>query len=229
MSNKKAKKENITVDGVEYKRIPVKTRILKSDDDIIALIEEYAQGLSEPGDIIVISESPLAITQGRAVDVADIKVGFLASILWRFVGKVNYGIGLRAPTSMQCAIEEVGHFRILLAATVSFFGKLIGRKGDFYRVAGPQAALIDAAHTSPVPPYNTCVIKGPLKPKKVAENIYKQTGLKAAIMDINDIGGSWVIGASEGVDIPLLEKIMKDNPQGQGDELTPFCLVRTVK
>jgi hypothetical protein len=48
-------------------------------------------------------------------------------------------------------------------------------------------------------------------------------------MDINDIGGSWVIGSSSGVEIKKLEDIMRDNPQGQGDELTPFCLVREVK
>ena len=229
MSNKKNKPEIVTVAGKNYKRIPLKTKILAAGDDIIQLVRDYTEGVAEPNDIIVISESPLAITQGRAIDVVDIKVGLLASILWRFVGKVDYGIGLRAPTSMQCAIEEVGHLRILFAAFVSFFSKLVGRKGDFYRIAGKQAALVDAAHTSPVPPYNSCVIKGPLNPDGVAEEILEKTGLRAAIMDINDIGGSWVIGSSSGVEIKKLEDIMRDNPQGQGDELTPFCLVREVK
>ena len=222
------KKAQVTVKGKNYLRIPVKTRILASGDDIVAVIKEYALELAQKGDIIVISESPLAITQGRAVAEEDIKVGLLASYLWRLVGKVNYGIGLRAPTSMQCAIDEVGSGRILFAAFVSFFGKLIGRRGDFYRIAGKQAALIDAANTSPVPPYNRCVIKGPKDSDGVANRVREETGFEAAIMDINDIGGSWVIGSSRGVVSELLQEIMKDNPQGQGDELTPFCLVRCI-
>lgn len=208
------------------KTIPIKTRILLPGDDIVAVIKEYTADKTEPGDIIVVSESPLAITQGRAIPVKDIKVGLLASILWRFVGKVSYGIGLRAPTSMQAAIDEAGHLRIIFAAVISAFGKLVGRKGDFYRIAGKQVALIDAAYTSPVPPYDECVIKGPKDPDKVARKIKAETGLEAAIMDINDIGGSWVIGKSDGIKTKPLEDIMRSNPQGQGDQLTPLCLVR---
>ena len=84
----------------------------------------------------------------------------MAKLLSRYVAKVPYGIGLGAPTSMQCAIEETGIMRILFAAFIGAIGKLLGRKGDFYRVAGMQAALIDAATTSPVPPYTDTVIRG---------------------------------------------------------------------
>jgi hypothetical protein len=218
----------VEINGKRYLRIPIKTGILTANDDILNIVQEYTKDIIQPGDIIVLSESPLAITQGRAVAEKDIKVGLLASILWRFVGKVNYGIGLRSPTSMQCAIEESGHPRILLAAVISCLGKLVGRKGDFYRIAGKQAALVDAAHTSPVPPYDRCVIKGPKDPDKVARRILEELGFDAAIMDINDIGGSWVIGSSQNVDNKLLENIMRDNPQGQGDELTPICLIREI-
>ena len=228
MSSKVNLKNPLTFDGKSYLRIPVQTRILTPDDDMISIIREYTAGIIQKSDIIVISESPLAITQGRAVAVEDIKVGVFASLLWCFVGKVSYGVGLRSPTSMQCAIDETGHLRIFFAALVSFLGKLIGRKGDFYRIAGMQAALIDAAHTSPVPPYNLCVIKGPLHPEDVARRIKEELGCDAAIMDINDIGGSWVIGSSDDVDKKLLENLMRDNPQGQGDELTPICLVRKI-
>ena len=105
-------------------------------------------------------------------------------------------------------------------------GKLIGRRGDFYRIAGMQAATVDGAHTSPVPPYDQCVIMGPQDPDAVSEKIKKLTGCEAAIMDINDIGGSWVLGASSGIDRKKMEAIMKDNPLGQSDELTPIGIVR---
>ncbi len=218
----------ITINGNDYLRIPVKTKILSENDDFLEIIREYTKSQIRDGDIISISESPLAITQGRAIPVKDIKIGILASMLWRFVANVKYGIGLRSPTSMQCAIDEVGSVRILLAAFIGALGKLIGRKGDFYRIAGKQAALIDAATTSPIPPYDKCVLKGPKNPEKEAQRIKDNLGYETAVMDINDIGGCWMIGGSDGIDKDFMEKVMKDNPQGQGDELTPVCLIRKV-
>jgi F420-0:gamma-glutamyl ligase-like protein len=226
---KKPSNPIINVDNQYYLRIPIKTRIFKPGDDIVDIVREYVLPVYQKNDTIVISESPLAITQNRAIPVSEIKIGLLANILWRFVGKVNYGIGLRAPTSMQCAIDECGSLRILFAAVIGALSKLIGRKGDFYRIAGMQAALVDAASTSPVPPYTECVIKGPLHPEKECQKIKDALGIDACVMDINDIGGSWMIGSSKGVNKSFMEKVMKDNPQGQGDELTPICIVRKAE
>lgn len=208
-----------------YLRQPIKTKILTPEDDIIDIVMEYTEGKRKKNDIVIMSESPVAITQGRAVLEDEIKIGLLSKLLWRCVGKVPYGVGLRSKTSMQCAIDECGHVRIIVAAMAGAIGKLFGIHGVFYRVAGKQAALVDAAHTSPVPPYNTTVIKGPIHTDEICRKIHKTTGNEAAIMDINDIGGSWVIGKSAGVDAQLLEEIMRDNPQGQQMELTPLCLV----
>lgn len=223
---KKSLNPIIKVDNQNYLRIPIKTNILKPGDDFVEIVREFVLPQYQEHDIITISESPLAITQNRAIPVSEIKIGFLASILWRCVGKVNYGIGLRAPTSMQCAIDECGSLRIIFAAGIAAITKLFGRKGDFYRIAGMQAALVDAASTSPVPPYTECVIKGPLHPEKECQRIKDTLGIDACVMDINDIGGSWMIGSSKGVNKEFMEKVMKDNPQGQGDELTPICIVR---
>ena len=217
------------VDNRTFLRHPIKTKILTPEDKIVEIVKQYTEGIRKKNDIIVISESPVAITQGRAIDENKIKVGLLAKLLWRGVRKVKYGIGLRSKTSMQCAIDECGHLRIIVASIVGFLGKLIGIKGIFYKIAGKQAALIDAAHTSSVPPYDKTVIKGPLFADEICQKIKSITGNETAIMDINNIGGSWVIGKSSGVDAELLEKIMSDNPQGQQDELTPICLVRPVR
>lgn len=216
----------IKVYGVEFLRVPVKTHILSPEDDMLEIAQRYALPLMQKGDMLTISESPMAITQGRAIPVSEIRVSPLARLLSRFVAKVPYGIGLGAPTSMQCAIEETGVCRIIFAAFVGGLGKLIGRKGDFYRIAGMQAALVDAATTSPVPPYTETVIKGPKDPGFEAQRIAEGIGHPVAIMDINDIGGSWMIGGGGGINKAFIEAAMKDNPQGQGDELTPLCIVR---
>jgi len=229
----KAMKKNskiINIESIDYLRIPLKTKILTPEDDILSIVKDCINGKIESNDIISISESPLAITQGRAIPVSELKIGWLANFLWRYVSNVDYGIGLRAPESMQCAIDECGAPRILFAAIVAGLGRFVGRrgKGDFYRLAGMQAALIDAATTSPIPPYENCVIKGPKNPEKEAQKIKDEIGFECCVMDINDIGGCWMIGGSDGIDKEFMEKVMKDNPQGQGDELTPICLIRKV-
>lgn len=228
MSNRE-KSQFITIYGQSFERIPIKTHILSPQDDMADIIRTYALPQMKKGDILTISESPMAITQGRAIPVSEIKISLLAKVLSRFVAKVPYGIGLRAPSSMQCAIEETGVIRIIFAAAIGAAGKVLRRKGDFYRVAGMQAALVDAATTSPIPPYSETVIKGPKEPLQTAINLSEAVGYPVAIMDINDIGGSWMIGSGAGISKHFIELVMKDNPQGQGDELTPLCIVRRVR
>ncbi|MCX7919131.1 MAG: coenzyme F420-0:L-glutamate ligase [bacterium] len=229
MSEKKPKSPTVEIDGITYLRIPIKTHIITSQDEMTDVVAKYTAGLIQPGDIVVMSESVVAISQGRAIPVDQIHPGLIARILWRFVRKVSYGIGLRSPESMQCAVDEVGRVRILFAAVIGALGKLIGRRGDFYRIAGMQAATIDAAFTTPIEPYHRCVIKGPKDPESVCRKIKDKLGVDAAIVDVNDIGGSWVLGATEGVNRPLLEKIMKDNPLGQSDEQTPIGIIRKIQ
>ena len=69
----------IMVDNVRIERIPVQTRILSASDDMLDIIREYALPLLKEGDILSLSESPLAITQGRAIPVDQIKPGKLGS------------------------------------------------------------------------------------------------------------------------------------------------------
>lgn len=211
-----------------FRRFLVKTGLITENDPIGKVIRKYVRDHLEKGDCLVIAESVLAITQGRAVPVDKIRISFLARILWRFVGKVPYGIGLRSPSSMQCAIDETGAMRILAASAAGALTKIFGKKGMFYKVAGKQAATIDAAFTSPVEPYNRCVIKGPVDPEGTAKELSLKFSVGVAVMDVNDIGGSWVLGASEGLDKERLSSAMRDNPMGQGDQLTPFCILRRL-
>jgi len=212
--------------GRRVRRIPVKTHVLLETDPLVETVRRYALPAAQPGDIVTIAESPVAVMQGRAVPISRIKPGFWASVLWRFVKKVPYGIGLRSPWSMQCAIDEVGAPRIIRAAIAGAWGKLRGRSGDFYRVAGKQAAMIDAAHTSGVKEFYESVIKGPKDPDGTARMLSKELGFPVAIVDANDIFGCAVVGAPDGLEVELVQEAMRDNPAGQGDELTPIIILR---
>lgn len=207
--------------------MPIRTHHITSQDDIVEVAAKYAAESIQPGDVLVASEKVVAVTQGRAIPEDQIKIGPLAKMLWRFVHKTPAGIGLRSPATMQCAINECGGARILLAAAVGAVTKALGRRGDFYRVAGVQAATIDAAHTSPMQP--DCVILGPKNPDQVAAAIAKKLKCRAAIMDCNDIGGSWALGVSEGLSREWIERAMAGNPLGQKDEQTPIGIVRVEK
>jgi hypothetical protein len=218
------RQERITVRGVTYRRIPARTHVVTRQDDIVEVCERYTRETRRPGDVIFVSEKVCAITQGRGIPTSEIRVGWLAKLLWPRVRKVSYGVGLRSPYSMQCAIDECGGLRILTAAAIGGLTRAFGRRGDFYRIAGMQAATIDAAGTSPLQP--DCVVLGPKDPDGVAERIAKATGLAAAIVDVNDIGGSWVLGASGVADRGLIQDILRDNPLGQTDEQTPIGLIR---
>ncbi|MEO0080931.1 MAG: coenzyme F420-0:L-glutamate ligase [candidate division WOR-3 bacterium] len=220
------KPEVVQVGSQQVRRIWVRTGLLTEKDNLVAVMRRFVVPIVQPGDIVTIAESPVAIMQGRAIPVTKIKPGFWASVLWRFVKKVPYGIGLRSPWSMQCAIDEVGAPRIVRAALAGAWGKLRGRSGDFYRVAGKQAAMIDAAHTSGVKEYYEYVIKGPLDPDAVARQMKEITGCESAVVDANDIFGCTVVGASDRLDTELVQQAMRDNPAGQGDAMTPVILLR---
>lgn len=214
--------------GKKYTVIPVKTHIITDKDNIEQVIDNYTSAIRQSGDIITISESVVAISQGRAIPTDKIKPRLLAKILWRFVRKVPYGIGLRNPYSMECAIRETGTFRILLAAFVSAITKLFGRRGDFYRIAGKQAAMIDAPHTAGIKQFYECVIMGPKDPEKVVQKIADKIGLPVAIVDVNDISGCWVVASSKDADKNLIETALDDNPAGQGDACTPIIIIRPI-
>jgi len=226
---KKAKDPIVQFNGEKFQRIWVKTYIVTEQDNIIDVVDNYTKQQLHDGDIVTIAESVVAIAQGRAIPITKIKPGLLARILWRFVRKVPYGIGLRSPWSMQCAIQEVGGFRILAAALVSAFSKLLRRRGDFYKIAGKQAAMIDAAHTAGVQDFYECVIMGPKEPELTAQNISQKIKHPVAIVDANDISGCWVVGASQGLDTNLVEAVMDDNPAGQDDSLTPIIIIRKIE
>lgn len=220
---------SIEFEGKQYERLVVKTHIITNKDNICEVIDKYTTPIRRSKDIITVSESVVAITQGRAISTSQIKPRLLARILWRFVRKVPYGIGLRNSYSMECAIRECGALRILIAAFVSAITKLFRRRGDFYRVAGKQARMIDAPGTAGLKEYYNCVIMGPKDPDIIVQKLAKKIKLPVAIVDVNDITGCWVVSTSHKNYIKLIEQVLDDNPAGQGDACTPIIIIRPIK
>lgn len=224
----KGKNEIIEVDGRRFRRLGIVTHIITDKDDICDVAEKYAKPVLQENDILFITEKIVACTQNRAIPIKDIKPRPLARILCKFVLKTPYGIGLAMPETMEMALRECGTFRILLAAFCSAIGKLLGKRGWFYMIAGERARAIDGPCDCTIPPYNEYVVLAPANPDDEAKKISEKIGYKVAITDINDLGGN-ILGVShEDMDRDYIARILKDNPLGQGREQTPMGIIREV-
>jgi len=202
-------------------RLPIRTHIITEKDDIVDVVEKYTGKIASPGDIVAIAESVVAISQGRAILPDTVKPGILAKILCHFPGKEG---SLAAPPSIQVAMEEVGTARFLLGVAAAGLGRLVGRRGDFYRVAGRQLAQIDD-FAGTMWPYDRHIVLGPKDTQHVVERIKQATGVDAVITDVNDIGKVDILAATDGVDAEALTAYLKDNPHGNDDQQTPIVVL----
>ena len=193
---------------------------------MVDVVLKYPQPQMQEGDILFISEKAVACTQSRAIPMEDIKPRKLAVTLSRYVTKTPAGIGLGIPETMEMALQECGTLRILFAAFCSVIGKLLGKKGWFYLVAGPKARGIDGPTEGTIPPYDHYVVLTPADPEGTAKKLAKVLGHPVAIVDINDLGAN-ILGFSEKEpSMDFLAKALGDNPLGQGGECTPMGILR---
>jgi hypothetical protein len=219
----------VQVDGRTFERIPIRTPVLMPGDDIASAIRSAAGPQLRPGDTVVLSESAVAIMQGRARDWRTIEPSPVARRLASLVTKTSYGTGLRSPYAMQYAIELTGLWRILLAAVIHSIGRLFGQGGWFYLVAGLNARMMDAEHTMGVKEFYEFVIPAPADPPGTVREVKAQLGYDVAICDINDVKPAWCVATTLSRERRrLLERSFDDNPLGQRDEQTPIGIWREV-
>lgn len=218
----------IDTDYGRYARYPVKTHVITKDDVLEDVLDKYAKDYVQPGDTIIMSEKIVAISQGRAFPIDEIKVSRLAKILSHFVVKTNYGIGLGMPETMELCIREVGRVKVLWAAFCAAIGKLFGKHGVFYNICGMKARAIDGPCEYTLPPYNHYAKMAPDKPDEVAQRLTRHMGVDVVIIDANDIGAN-VLGKPR-KDMPdeFPIQVFKDNPLDQCSQQTPIAIVRKV-
>lgn len=220
------KQEFTTIDGVKYSRLAIKTHIITDEDNIVDVAKQYATEHLQEGDILFITEKIVACTQKRAIPMEEIKPRPLARLLCKFVLKTPHGIGLGIPETMEMALRECGTLKILFAAFVSAIGKLLGKRGWFYNLAGYRARSIDGPCDCTIPPYNHYVVLGPERPDEVAKEISVALNCGVLITDINDLDGQILGAYPENIDRELMVRILKDNPLGQSREQTPMGIIR---
>lgn len=205
--------------------LPIRTHLLTHLDNPVEVVQRYVLPHAEPGDVVTIGETPIAIMQGRFRHASEIKPGWLAKRLCYLFLPTS---SLASACGMQSLIDIVGPTRVALAFLVGAMAKVVGKPGVFYQLAGEQARLIDDV-TGTLPPYDQFVVLGPENPQQVVNQIKKETGLSAAVVDVNDLRAVKVLAASPDIPPSLLEQALIKNPAGNASEQTPVVLIRPLK
>ena len=202
--------------------LPIRTHLLGPLDTTVDVLKTYAGHLLQPGDVLTIGETPVAVMQGRYTHPSMVEPGWLSRLLCRAFHPTS---SLATACGLQTLIDQVGPTRVLVAWVLGLGLKLIGSPGGFYRLAGSQARLIDDV-TGTTPPYDQTIVLGPHSPQRLCQDAADALGVAVAIVDVNDLGRVKVLASSRGCDEALLQKALRPNPAGNANERTPLVLVR---
>ena len=223
----KGKEVEIKVENETYLRHAIKTKFITVKDDYIEIMRKYVLDIYEAGDIVSISEKIISICQNRIIKREEIKIGTWAKILAKFASHPDTGVGVGEPIKMQYAINTVGLIKVLFASFASFITKLLGIKGVFYKIVGPEVSGLDGFYDHIWKEYKDIGIQLPNNPSKVCNEIKEQLGITCMIVDSNDLG-QVILGKSSDLNIDnnILKQMIRDNPSGQGRQTTPIILIR---
>ncbi|MFN3431518.1 MAG: hypothetical protein ACK46X_16395 [Candidatus Sericytochromatia bacterium] len=202
----------------------VPTHILTDIDDIVDVIDLYTKDFRQPGDIVAVAESVVAITQRQYYRPQEVKPGYWAQRLSYFVPSKG---SLSSRHGFQLAMNQIGTFKMVSSFFIGFVGKLVGKKGLFYELAGRPAELIDDI-TGTMPPFDKYIVAGPKDPEAVVARIKERTGMEAAIADANDLKRAMILAATPGLDPQAVSRMLLDNPFGNAAEQTPIVVIRPI-
>nr|YP_002048776.1 hypothetical protein PCC_0114 [Paulinella chromatophora]ACB42566.1 hypothetical protein PCC_0114 [Paulinella chromatophora] len=208
--------------GNGFKMLPVRTHLLGPLDDPLTVLKHYAGHLIQPGDILTIGETPLAIIQGRFHHPTRVKISLLARLLCRFFHPTS---SLATACGLQTLIDNVGPARVFLAWLIGTLLKFLGISGGFYYLGGNEARLIDDV-TGTTPPYDQTIVLGPENGRQLCYELAKRLNVDVAIVDVNDIGRVKILASSPKCNNKLLKKALKRNPAGNANQHTPIVLIR---
>ena len=217
--------------GKTYRRLAIHTHFVEIGECYLELAKKYIAPLAQKGDILSIAEKAIAMCQEQIVHRKDIKVGFFAKLLSRFAMGNRHGPGVSEAPKMQLAIDLAGLPRILFAAFMGGLGKLVGKRGLFYKIAGNGIAGIDGLYPdSDFEIYKNMALLNPKNPEKVCQDFEDLLGIGAMLVDANDLNVELFGRSSLLKDLPKedLCGVIMDNPAGQNAELTPFILIREL-
>lgn len=205
----------LRVNGKEWSRQAVATEALRADD---LAVERFAFHATEAADglrqqwYLLVAAKPIAVAQGLARDVWQLRPGTLALLLG--------ALSRREPWRVQALIDHSGTARaagaVLLPQT--WASRLVDMRG----IGFPRAEA--------VPPANVSVVCLPNHPNLVAEQL--SAALEKTLSDAAwggfrgcaIIGAGQLLGWSGPGDPEIAMALAAGDPFGNGQELTPLVI-----
>lgn len=227
----KGKTLDTVVEGVRYLRLPIPTRLIRPNNDLFALLREYAVPHLLPSDYLFVSEKVVCIAQGRIIHRDAVKTSWLARFLAKrvknHVGTPQFrGLGHGTAPAMQLLIEEAGYLRTLFAAAVAAVTRPLGIKGAFYYLVGKQAKSIDCPMSWTIEEFKDYAKRAPHNPNEVAKQVRDAFGAETVIVDANYQGAFSLGKSTSAISERFIQELLRDNPAGQDSEMTPFFIIR---
>ena len=218
-------------DGRQYQRLAIQTHFVEVGESQAELVRRYVLPIMRPGDLLAFGAKVMAMCTRNVKTRDEVKPGFWANLLWRFAGINTTGVGMHEPYKLQLVIDMVGLPRVLLGAFAAAVTKPFGVKGLFYKICGQGVGGIDGFYfRSSFERYKQLALINPPDPVALCDALAQETGIPVVLMDANDIEQNQLGKCST---FPLtddqIQDALKDNPFGQGDELTPLILIRQVE
>lgn len=217
-------------DGRRYQRYAIQTHFVQRRESQAELVRRYVLPLYQEGDVLAFGAKVMAMCTDSVKTKDDVHPGLFARTAARFAGINSTGVGMHEPYKLQLVVDMCGLPRVLLASFVSAVTRPFGVKGLFYKICGHGVAGIDGFYfRSSFDVYKEMALINPEHPQELCDALTAETGVPTVLMDANDIDQNQLGKASA---FPLtddqIQDALRDNPFGQGDELTPLILIRPV-
>ena len=144
----------------------MQTHLIHIKEPLGPVFDEYVKPVLRPADWLAVSEKFVTISQGRVIHQSVVRPGWLAKVLVRGVTKHADDVGYSDPRKMQVAIMQAGWLRMFVAMIAGGATRLVGRHGDFYRIAGHRISEIDGFNPATVKPFDEFAMLGPEDPPR---------------------------------------------------------------
>jgi len=181
----------------KYKSIPIKTGYIKPGESYDSIIS-CAGELLEDGDFLVISETPIAISQGRLVDESEFEPSVLSFLLAEVWSKYIWGYFLGPILGIKQ--RTIKNLRKLPKEARSHKQLILEYYGIKHALKPASEAGVDLSN---VP--GTCVCLLPENPQRVVQDIHEKIKSylkKDVIVMIIDTDATYQLGKMKFTSIP---------------------------
>jgi len=210
--------------GSSFDRLLYRTRVLRPGDQVQRLVDQVLLPDLLPGDIMLLSSKAVSACQGRLLPLGSSQPGRLAAALSAVWRRLASEAPLSNPAVMQAALEQDGVATMAGSVLAHFWRKARGEAAAYPRSG--FRSLLRIGSPADLELYHHQLILPPRAPEKLAMELWKQTGYRAAIIAVRQPGEVRITALSPGLSPDYIRALVLDNPLGAGDQQTPIAILR---